>query len=57
MPSLVCRRVLVAKLPTVTTTLGAISSSWRSNQGLQAAISSGSGSRLPGGRHFTTLAM
>ena len=26
-------------------------------KGFQAAISSGSGSRFPGGRHFTTLAM
>ena len=57
MPSLVSSSSLVAKLPSVTITRGRISSSWRSSHGAHASISSGCGSRLPGGRHFTTLAM
>ena len=36
-------------------TFGVVSSSWRARYGLHASISSGSGSRLPGGRHMTTL--
>ena len=43
--------------PSVTTTAGSRTSSWRRRNGAQAAISSGCGSRLPGGRHFTTLVM
>jgi hypothetical protein len=43
--------------PRVTTTAGSRTSSWRRRYGAQAAISSGSGSRFPGGRHFTTLVM
>ena len=43
--------------PSVTTTAGSSTSSWRRRYGAQAAISSGCGSRLPGGRHFTTLVM
>ena len=34
-----------------------MSASCRSSHGAHASISSGCGSRLPGGRHFTTLAM
>ena len=45
------------KRPSVTTSAGSRTSSWRRRYGAQAAISSGSGSRLPGGRHFTTLVM
>ena len=36
---------------------GLINSIWRSRISEQAATSGGSGSRLPGGRHLTTLAM
>ncbi len=36
---------------------GSRTSSWRRRNGAQAAISSGSGSRFSGGRHFTTLVM
>src|SRR5262249_42586589 len=36
---------------------GSISASRRSSHGAHASISSGCGSRLPGGRHFTTFAM
>ena len=43
--------------PRVTTTAGSRISSCRVRYGAQAAISSGSGSRLPGGRHLTTLVM
>ena len=43
--------------PSVTTTAGSSASSWRRRNGAQAAISSGCGSRLSGGRHFTTLVM
>ena len=57
MPSLVSSSSLVAKLPSVTITRGRISASWRSSHGAHASISSGCGSRLPGGRHFTTFAM
>ena len=45
------------KRPSVTTSAGSRTSSWRRRKGRQAAISSGSGSRLPGGRHFTTFVM
>src|SRR5436309_7669071 len=50
-------RSFVAKFPSVATTVGRISSSWRKRCGSQAAISSGCGSRFPGGRHLRTLAM
>ncbi len=43
--------------PRVTTSAGSSVSSWRRRYGAQAAISSGSGSRLSGGRHFTTFVM
>ena len=43
--------------PRVTTSAGSSTSSWRRRYGAQAAISSGSGSRLSGGRHFTTFVM
>ena len=43
--------------PSVTTIFGSISSIWRSKYGRHAATSLGSGSRLSGGRHFTTLVM
>src|SRR4051812_17046696 len=57
MPSLVSRSSLVAKLPSVTTTRGSMNAICASRYGQHDSISSGSGSRLPGGRHFTTLAM
>ena len=38
-------------------TRGADSSTWRCSLPWQASISSGSGSRFPGGRHLSTLAM
>ena len=41
----------------MTTTAGSRTSSWRRRYGAQAAISSGCGSRLSGGRHFTTFVM
>ena len=43
--------------PRVTTRAGSRTSSWRSQVRAQAAISSGSGSRLSGGRHLTTFVM
>src|SRR5919201_3346904 len=46
----------VAKLPSVATTRGQISSILRHRCPSQASISSGIGSRLPGGRHFNTFA-
>ena len=42
------RRSFVAKLPSVHTTRGSISSTWRSRYSRQLSISTGSGSRLPG---------
>ena len=45
----------VAKLPRVAITCGSISSIWRSRYGQQASISSGCGSRLPGGRHLSDV--
>ena len=44
-------------LPHLKQTRGRIVAIWRRRNGTQVAISSGSGKRLPGGRHFTTLAM
>ena len=43
--------------PSVTISAGSSTSSWRWRYGAQAAISSGSGSRLSGGRHLTTFVM
>src|SRR4051812_21975378 len=45
----------VAWLPSVAITFGRISSTWRKRYGSQASFSSGTGSRLPGGRHLSTL--
>ena len=45
----------MAKLPSVATTRGSISSTWRNRYGSQDSISIGCGSRLPGGRHLSTL--
>ena len=56
-PSFVCNSSLVAKFPSVTTTAGSMKPSCASRYGRQVSISTGSGSRLPGGRHFTTFAM
>jgi hypothetical protein len=50
-------RSFVAKLPSVATTVGSISSIWRKRCDSHASISSGCGSRLPGGRHLSTFAM
>src|SRR5437868_10346978 len=47
---------LVAKLPSVATTFGSISEICRKRWPSQASISSGWGSRLPGGRHLSTFA-
>jgi hypothetical protein len=38
-------------------TLGEMTSSWRNKKGEQVPISSSSGVRFSGGRHFTTLQM
>ena len=43
--------------PSVTIRIGLISAIWRSRYSLQAAISSGIGSRLPGGRCLTMFVM
>ena len=45
------------KFPSVQTSFGSISSILRWRNGLQASISSGCGSRLPGGRDWSTFAM
>src|SRR5436305_1099243 len=45
----------VAWLPSVAITFGRISSTWRKRYGSHASFSSGTGSRLPGGRHLSTL--
>ena len=47
----------IEKRPRVTISSGSTIAIWRSRKGVQAAISSGWGSRFPGGRHLTTLAM
>ena len=47
----------MAKLPSVATTFGWISSICRNRWLSHASISSGCGSRLPGGRHLRTFAM
>ena len=54
-----CERVssFVAKLPSVQITFGSISSILRCRYGLHVSISSGCGSRLPGGRDWSTLVM
>ena len=49
--------VPIENRPSVTTTAGSRTSSWRRRYGAQAAISSGCGSRLSGGRHLTTFVM
>src|SRR5256885_3881370 len=49
-------RSFVAKLPSVATTRGWISSICRQRCASHASISSGIGSRFPGGRHLSTLA-
>ena len=56
-PSGLPERSFVAKLPSVATTCGWISSIWRKRWLSQASISSGCGSRFPGGRHLSTFAM
>jgi hypothetical protein len=50
-------RVCTANRPSATTTRGRMAAIWAFRNGSQASISSGSGSRLAGGRHFTTFAM
>ena len=47
----------VAQFPSVTTTAGSMIAIRSSSHGLHASSSSGSGSRLPGGRHRITLLM
>ena len=56
MPSGRPERSFVAKLPSVATTFGWISSICFHRWPSQAWISSGCGSRFPGGRHFRTFA-
>ena len=57
MPSLVSSRSLVGEVAERDDHLGLDEVELRLEPGPQAAISSGSGSRLPGGRHLHTLAM
>ena len=57
MPCVVCNTNFVAKLPSVTITTGWISEICSISQGVHASISSGCGSRFPGGRHLMTFAM
>ena len=52
-----CSSAFAANVPSATITFGAIASIWRNRNGSQVATSSGSGLRLPGGRHLITLAM
>src|SRR6185369_9426297 len=49
--------VCTAKRPSATTILGPTAAICALRNGSHASISSGSGSRFPGGRHFTTFAM
>ena len=49
--------VCAAHAPRHTITFGSRASSWRIKYGEQVLISSGSGRRFSGGRHFTTLQM
>ena len=49
--------VPIESRPSVTTSAGSRTSSCRRRNGAQAAISSGCGSRLSGGRHLTTFVM
>ena len=48
---------VAAVAPSATITSGRTTSIWRSRNGEQVFASTGSGTRLPGGRHFTMLAM
>ncbi len=57
MPACVFSTNRVAKLPRVTITRGWIREICSTSHGVHASISSGRGSRFPGGRHFTMLAM
>ena len=50
-------RHCTANLPSATIMRGRIAASWRFKKGSQDATSSGSGLRLPGGRHLSTLQM
>ncbi len=56
-PSEVLRSHFVGVFPRQTTILGRRSASWASRKGLHAIISSGAGTLLSGGLHFTTLDM
>ena len=55
--ALVAQQACTANLPSATITRGRMRASWRFRNGSHAATSSGSGLRLPGGRHLTTLQM
>src|SRR5437588_984272 len=57
MPTGRSRMSRVAKLPSVTMMVGSTSRICSFRYGAQDSISSGSGSRLPGGRHFRMLQM
>ena len=57
MPVSVFSTNFVAKLPRVTTTRGWIKETCSTSHGVHASISSGRGSRFPGGRHLTMFPM
>ena len=57
MESMIPSRVLAAVAPRATMIFGRITSTCRIRKGEQVSISSRSGARFCGGRHFTTLAM
>jgi hypothetical protein len=57
MPVVVLRTNFVAKFPSVTISIGWMSDTCSISHGVHASISSGWGSRFPGGRHFTMFAM
>ena len=53
----IVRGEVLAVAPSATMTSGRTTSIWRKRNGEQVFASSGSGVRLPGGRHFTMFAM
>ena len=57
MPISVFRMNFVEKLPSVTMNSGSMVRVCSRRYGVQSSISSGRGSRFPGGRHFSTFAM
>ena len=57
MPSLVLSSAFMAVAPSAQIAFGLMVISWRYRNCPQISISSGSGVRFSGGRHFTTLQM